>query len=110
MRRGDIALAVLPGDYGKPRPALVVEGDVLNANDPPSFMACPLTSYLSGLHRTRMRVDPAPENGLSKPSEVMIDKVATVQADKFREVVGRLDADTMRRLDGLLMAALGMAG
>ncbi len=110
MRRGDVVLAVLPGDYGKPRPVLVVQGDVLNEAGHASVMVCPLTGYLSGLRRTRLRVDPAQANGLEKPSEVMVDKVTAVRSDKFRDVIGRLDDDTMRRLDGPLLVALGLAG
>ena len=30
MRRGDVVLVVVPGDYGKPRPAVVVQTDLVN--------------------------------------------------------------------------------
>jgi len=30
MRRGDVVVVALPGDLGKPRPAVVVQVDVLN--------------------------------------------------------------------------------
>ena len=29
MRRGDIVVVAAPGDYGKPRPAVVVQADAL---------------------------------------------------------------------------------
>jgi mRNA-degrading endonuclease toxin of MazEF toxin-antitoxin module len=30
VRRGDIAVAALAGDYGKPRPVLIIQNDVLS--------------------------------------------------------------------------------
>ena len=33
LRRGDLVLVALPGDCGKPRPAVVVQGDTLTAAD-----------------------------------------------------------------------------
>ena len=46
MRRGDVVLVVLPGDYGKPRPAITVQSDLLNTEDPASYLVCPLTTTL----------------------------------------------------------------
>ena len=31
MKRGDLVTVALPGDFGKPRPALVVQADLFNA-------------------------------------------------------------------------------
>ena len=34
MRRGDIVTVAAPGDFGKPRPGVVIQGDALNAAKP----------------------------------------------------------------------------
>ncbi len=40
MQRGDIVTVAAPGDYGKPRPAVVIQGDILNqANSRSSIVA-----------------------------------------------------------------------
>jgi mRNA interferase MazF len=46
LKRGDIVSAVLSGDYGKPRPALIIQDDAFV--DIPSLMVLPLTSDLRG--------------------------------------------------------------
>lgn len=45
MQRGDIVTVSLPRDYGKPRPALVVQSDLLQELD--SVLVCPITCVLS---------------------------------------------------------------
>ena len=32
MRRGDILTVAAPGDYGKPRPAVLIQSDLLNTD------------------------------------------------------------------------------
>ncbi len=109
MRRGDVVLFALPGDYGKPRPAVIVQSDLLNTEDPPSFLLCPLTTTLTGLADIRIPVEPTPGNGLSAPSEVMVDKTSAAPRRRLRDVVGRLDAATMRAVDRALLLVLGFA-
>jgi mRNA interferase MazF len=40
-QRGDLVTVSLPGDYGKPRTALVIQSDLLNELD--SVVFCPVT-------------------------------------------------------------------
>ena len=45
VNRGDVVLAAAPGDYGKPRPWLVVQTDAYNQSTrPDSILACPFTT------------------------------------------------------------------
>ena len=46
IKRGDFVVVVVPGDYGKPRPAIVVRSDLFAAL--PSATLCPLTTTLRG--------------------------------------------------------------
>ena len=45
MKRGDIVLAVARGDYGKPRPAVIVQSDLFNPTHA-SLLVCLLTTEL----------------------------------------------------------------
>jgi mRNA interferase MazF len=54
-------------------------------------------------------VSPTLENGLDRPSEVMVDKVAALKADRMRTVIGRLDDETMTAIDRALLVVLGLA-
>ena len=44
MRRGQFVTVATSGDYGKPRPALVVQSDLFA--ELPSVVICPLTTTL----------------------------------------------------------------
>jgi len=41
-QRGDMVTVSLQGDFGKPRPALIVQSDLLDAL--PTLMLCPISS------------------------------------------------------------------
>ena len=63
MRRGDIVTVSAPGDYGKPRPAVVIQGDVLN-RDARSTIVALLTSHIQDAPLLRLTVESTAENGL----------------------------------------------
>ena len=63
LKRGDLYFVKPPGFVGKVRPAVIVQADKYNAV-PPSVTVCLLTSHLTD-SRLRVRIDPAPGNGLS---------------------------------------------
>ncbi|HEY0837749.1 MAG TPA: type II toxin-antitoxin system PemK/MazF family toxin [Azospirillum sp.] len=109
MKRGDIVLAAAKGDYGKVRPNLVVQSDLLNPTHA-SVLICLLeSSHLTGGNIFRIPVPPAAGNGLDRPSEVMVDKVAAIRAERVRQVIGRIDDDTMKAVDRALLVVLGLA-
>jgi mRNA interferase MazF len=107
VQRGDVVLVVAPGSYGKPRPAVIVQTDLANETHP-SFVVCPLTSHLREAPLFRLGVEPGEGNGLVKPSQIMVDKIITLPGEKVKEVVGRLDEDTMTRLGRSLAFWLGL--
>lgn len=109
MRRGDIVLVALPGDYGKPRPALVVQADTLTADDCGSVVICPLTTHLTGAASFRVAVDPTEANGLRVRSEVMVEKLAGVARTRLRDAIGHLDRSTMTTVERALLLVLGFA-
>lgn len=107
MRRGDLVTIVLPGDYGKARPAVVIQADLFA--DHPSVTLLPVTSELRDTPLFRLRVEPSPENGLLKPSQIMVDKAHTLPRETVGASFGRLDDGTMVAVNRALALFLGFA-
>lgn len=108
MRRGDLVTVALQGDYGKPRPALVVQADQFAELG--SVVILPITSTLVDAPLLRLPVEPSSDNGLRAPSQIMLDKPMTVKADKIGPSFGQLDDATMVSVNRLLALFLGLAG
>jgi mRNA interferase MazF len=107
LKRGDIVVLALQGDYGKPRPALVVQSDLFNATHP-SITILPLTSELRDAPLFRIDVAPSSANGLKKPSQLMLDKISTIARDKIGSRIGRLDDPSMIQVSRSMMLWLGL--
>jgi len=70
--RGDFVTIAMQGDFGKPRPALVIQADQFSEHA--TVTVLPVTSTLIAAPLFRVTVQPSAENGLRKPSQVMVDK------------------------------------
>jgi mRNA interferase MazF len=107
MKRGDIVTVSLPGDYGKPRPALVIQSDLFDTH--PSVTVLPITSELNDTPLFRITIEPSPENSLLKRSQVMIDKAHTIKRERLGEPFGRLDHTSMVTITRALALFMGFA-
>jgi mRNA interferase MazF len=107
VKRGDLVTVALRGDYGKPRPALVIQSDFFDEH--PSVTLLPVTSELRDTPLFRVSVQPAKTNGLRKPSQVMIDKAVTVARGKVGPRFGNVEADIMLEVSRRLAIFLGIA-
>ncbi len=108
MKRGSVVTIALSGDYGKPRPALVVQSNYFSEH--PSVSVLPITSELRPTPLFRIEVEPDEINGLRKRSQIMVDKIQTVPAEKIGKVIGMLDDATMMEVNRALALWLGFAG
>jgi mRNA interferase MazF len=106
MNRSDLVAAAMVGDYGKPRPVLVVQSDAFQGL--PSLTVLPLTSDLQEAPLVRIGIEPTRENGLRQRSQIMIDKAASVPRRKIGRHIGRVDPGTMRAVDRALARFLGL--
>lgn len=106
VSRGDLVTVALSGDYGKPRPALVIQADAFQTLN--SVTVLRLTSELRDWPLFRITVAPTQDNGLRQLSQVMVDKAATLPREKIGRRIGRLDNDTMRQIDQALALFLGL--
>jgi mRNA interferase MazF len=107
MRRGDLVTVAAPGDYGKPRPALVIQSD--SFAELSSVTLCLVTSTLLEAQLFRITVDPSSENGLRRISQVQVDKIITVKRQRVGGVIGRLDDATMLKVNRSLAVFVGIA-
>ena len=107
MERGDLVVAALPGDYGKPRPALVVQADVYS--DTMAVVVLPMTSEVGGPPGPRIRIEPSDANSLRIPSRVMVDKPGTILRAKLGGRIGKLSSSEMTAVDRALALFLGFA-
>jgi len=105
--RGNLITVALQGDYGKARPAVVVQSDLFDEH--PSVTLLPLTSDLRDTPLFRITIEPSPENGLRQRSQIMIDKIHTVPRAKLGPSLGRLSDDEQIAVNRSLMLFLGLA-
>jgi mRNA interferase MazF len=107
IRRGDLASVALPGDFGKPRPALIVQSDHFEGH--PTVTVLPLTSSLRDAPLLRITLRPDAANGLRAISQVMIDKAMTVRRERLGDAFGRVAVDAMLEIERRLALFLGIA-
>ena len=114
-QRGDVHVIVFPETGGKvlrgPHPAVVVSSDRMNSTSA-TVLVCPMTS--------RIRHDPAAylppylvtatarASGLDRDGYVKVDQVFTEPADGLGSRIGRLNPETMERLDAALRFVLAV--
>ena len=106
MTRGDLVPIAIKGDFGKPRPALVIQADQFNVHS--SVTVLLITSTLVEAPLLRVTALPSAENGLQQPSQVMVDKAMTVKRERIGPAFGRIDPDTLLQVERCLAVFLGI--
>ena len=108
MKRGDVVTVAATGDYGKPRPAVIVQTDAL----PPehaSVVVCQMTSDLTDAPDFRVTIEPDERNGLRARSQVMADKPVTIRRERVGKQIGHLEDKDIARLNIALAFVMGLA-
>ncbi len=108
MKRGDVVTVAAAGDYGKPRPAVIVQTDAL-PTEHASIVVCQMTSDCSDAPDFRVTIDPSERNGLRVTSQVMADKPVTIRRERIGRHVGNLDDKDIARLNIALAFVMGLA-
>jgi mRNA interferase MazF len=107
VKRGDPVTVALSGDYGKPRPALVIQSDFLPETD--SVLVCLLTTELRAAPLYRLTLPAGEGTGLRQPSQVMVDKIMAVRRDRCGAPIGRVNEAALLALRRLLAFVVGVA-
>jgi mRNA interferase MazF len=117
IRRGDVVLVQFPyvgGGGGKNRPAVVVQCERLNRQIANTVVAM-ITGNLRVVAKepSQFLIDPStPEgqsSGLSYPSAVKCENLATVAQADILDTLGHLSGELMTRLDASLKAAFELS-
>ena len=107
MKRGDVVLAVVPSELGRPRPGVIVQADEFK--DLSTVFICPVTSDVQERLPLRPIIEARPSNGLRLRSQIMTDKMIALRQDRVRQVIGHIDSETSEQLDRALLVVLGLA-
>ena len=106
MRKGEVWTASDGADYpGKPRPVVILQDD--RFQDLNSVTVCAFTSAIQEAPILRLPIQPSAENGLSVPSQLMVDKITTVSKAKLGKRIGSLGQADQLRLQQAVLVFLG---
>ncbi len=108
MKRGDVVTVAASGDYGKPRPAVVVQTDALPAEHA-SVIVCQMTSDIVEAPDFRVTIEPTQKNGLRTRSQIMADRPVTIRRERVGRRIGSLDEKDIARLNVALAFVVGLA-
>lgn len=106
IKRGDLVTIAVSGDYGKPRPALVIQADAFDSI--PSVTVAPLTSEIYDAPLFRVAVPAGAGAGLRKVSQVMVDKITTVPHPKIAQRIGSVEASTLHAVNRAIKGFLDL--
>ena len=112
VHRGDIYYAdlspVVGSEQGGVRPVLIVQNDVGNRFSP-TVIAAAITSQKDKTKLpTHIRLQ-AEGSGLARDSIVLLEQIRTLDKQRLRERMGRLDDHSMNRVDRALQVSFGLA-
>lgn len=113
VKRGDIYYAdlspVVGSEQGGIRPVLIVQNDVGNKYSP-TVIAAAITSQKD---KTKLPTHIAVSSqncGLAKDSIVLLEQIRTIDKQRLKEHMGRLDEGSMNRIDEALSISFGLGG
>jgi len=113
VKRGDIFYAdlspVIGSEQGGVRPVLVVQNDVGNKYSP-TVIAAAITSKINKAKLpTHIEID-AQKYGLSRDSVILLEQVRTIDKQRLREKIGKLDELQMIKVNDAISVSFGLIG
>ncbi len=106
MQRSDIVIVATGSGYGgKPRPALLIQSDLLASK--PTVILLGFTSDVREDLRWRPVFDATPENGLQTRSALMADSPFMAPRERVGRVIGRFSVAEMSKAESALSIVLG---
>ena len=113
VRRGDIYYAdlspVVGSEQGGIRPVLIVQNDVGNQFSP-TVIAAAITSQKDKARLPTHIQLQSTGSGLARDSIVLLEQIRTLDKRRLKEHMGRLDDQSMSRVDQALEISFGLSG
>ena len=111
VKRGDIYYAdlspVVGSEQGGMRPVLIVQNDTGNKHSP-TVIAAAITSQ-TGKAKLPTHIELTGQSvGLTRDSVILLEQIRTLDKSRLREKMGRLDGETMTRVDSTLAVSFGL--
>jgi mRNA interferase MazF len=107
MKRGQIVTIAMQGDFGKPRPALIIQSDLFNETHP-SITVLLVSSELVNAPLFRINLSPDACNGLNKPCQILVDKPMTIKREKIGTIIGQVDDAVMLQVNRAIAVWMGL--
>lgn len=111
VKRGDIFYAdlspVVGSEQGGMRPVLIVQNNVGNKYSPTVIVAAITTKIEKGKMPTHVEV--SAKQGLEKNSVILLEQIRTIDKQRLRDQVTRLDHETMEKVDQALAISVGLS-
>jgi mRNA interferase MazF len=108
MKRGDFVTVALQGDFGKPRPALVLQSDKFNDTHA-TVTVLLVSSELVDAPLFRIVLQPDVQNNLDRPSQILVDKAMTIKRSRLGVAFGSASDAVMLAVNRALAVFLGIA-
>ena len=108
MQRGDIVTVPAGGDFGKPRPAVVLQANELSETFIGSCIVCLISSSLSDAPLLRIHLKPNSRNGLKRESQITVDKIVTLRSERVGAKIGKLSSEELLKLNRTLAFVVGL--
>ena len=100
-------IPVVGSEQGGVRPVLIVQNDVVNKFSP-TVIAAAITSQRDKANLpTHIEVDTG-SSGLMKDSVVLLEQVRTIDKHRLKEKMGKLDENSMNRVNEALSISFGL--
>ncbi len=108
MKRGDLVIVSAPGDYGKPRPAVIIQSYIFNETHA-SLVVCLVTNDRQIAPLFRIDVQQSETTGLKVVSQIMVDKIVALRRERIDQNIGTINDETLIRLNRSLALFIGLA-
>jgi mRNA interferase MazF len=104
VKRGEVWTVAGAGFMSKPRPAIIIQGDLIRLDS--SVTVIPLTTRVSEVGRIRTSVV-LDSDGSRQQNFAMVDKISTVKPVNVGTKVGELTLKEIRAVERSLLGHLG---
>ena len=109
IKRGEIYYADLSpavgSEQGGVRPVLVLQNDTGNRHSPTTIVAAITSRGKKAELPTHVNITAA---GLKTQSTVLLEQIRTIDKTRLAEYVGRLDKDSMGKIDHAIITSFGI--
>jgi len=111
VKRGDIFYAdlspVVGSEQGGIRPVLVIQNDIGNKYSPTIICAAITSQINKAKLPTHIEVKSSDEK-LVKRSVVLLEQIRTIDKERLREKIGRLDNSDMEKVGQAILISFGL--